>query len=375
MKKQILFLTFFVLAVFAGMTDVFGQALPYSPPRPLSCVDDALHPIAGKSYDYSVLVSGGTDTGTGSYLWWATKDSTFISWNGTAMTYNTSTALTTASGDLVATSSNYNNTGESNDSVSITWSSDILAETGFQYTNGLDPTFVAVHYQDSCTDNFKVYEINPINGFTVDIKNIDEATKDTLAYDVVDLQCVDIVRGATYVNGSMVYDYGIDTMYFEVVAANFSEFWRPSFDVSGTLADQDYTLEWGYSMADLASNTNIVTIASDATGDQRFNYSAGTDSVWVNTTTATDEGVSIFVRLIIKNNTEEMLTSNDIVLAVNGQNGSDQYDVVNGTATDTCADAGEDFADVATQTVTPRPTVTDNTADDNAAEPNDVVQP
>jgi hypothetical protein len=41
MKKQILFLTFFVLALIAGTSTTFGQAVHWSDPRPFTCTDDA----------------------------------------------------------------------------------------------------------------------------------------------------------------------------------------------------------------------------------------------------------------------------------------------------------------------------------------------
>jgi hypothetical protein len=50
MKKQFCLL---LIAVFAiSFSNSYGQALPGSAPRGTKCVDDALHPIAGKPYDY-----------------------------------------------------------------------------------------------------------------------------------------------------------------------------------------------------------------------------------------------------------------------------------------------------------------------------------
>ena len=73
MKKQILIL---IVAFFAmSFSNVFGQATNGTTPRPTVCGSgDALHPIAGHSYNYSATVN---PTG-GIFQWWAQTGNTFI---------------------------------------------------------------------------------------------------------------------------------------------------------------------------------------------------------------------------------------------------------------------------------------------------------
>ena len=134
MKKQILLLTFLVLASFASVTTASAQAVNYTAPQALNCIDDALHPVAGKSYSY---LASGTPSG-GNFTFWATKDPDFITTTTGTTSLNTATALTTAGGDLISTSTNYV-TADAATQVDITWSSSTLAGTTYQ----TDPTFVA----------------------------------------------------------------------------------------------------------------------------------------------------------------------------------------------------------------------------------------
>jgi hypothetical protein len=96
MKKQILFLAMFTLAmIFAGTNNVFGQALspsPYTPastPIPLAnCVGTPQQPKAGVSYNYELDNTSADATG---YRFWATKNPNFISLVGGVTTLNQAT--------------------------------------------------------------------------------------------------------------------------------------------------------------------------------------------------------------------------------------------------------------------------------------------
>jgi hypothetical protein len=158
------------------------------------------------------------------WTWFATKDPAFIT-NGAL---NTASALTTASGDLLNVSSNYN-TASGTNSVEITWSPQVLANTVYQGSAG-QPTFVVGYATgENCADNIKVYEINPIMSFIVDIAAIDEKDA-TLAWDTPAEECVSPVVGATYSAGKLDMNYGTDSIYFEIVAANFVKNFKPSLD-------------------------------------------------------------------------------------------------------------------------------------------------
>ncbi|WP_423130329.1 hypothetical protein [Gaoshiqia sp. Z1-71] len=370
MKKQILFLTFLVLAALASVNNAFGQpyAMNGSAPRGVACEDDELHPIAGKFYTYEVS----TNPATGNEItWWATKDPNFITTSGTARTYNTATALTTADGDLIATSGNYANSATDATTVAITWTDAILSNTVYQGTPSTtepSPTFVVAYVSGACSDNLKVFEINPIEAFTVDIRNIDNETLGSLDYDTETDQCIDDVSSATYVSGAMQYEYGWNTFVYEVIAANFSNYYTPIFNLSGLGDTQTAVIEWTTSApADWATATWVPydQTETDVTALPRVN---------VETTTNTSIGVSIYVRVTVtnnqfENNANDLPNGIDITLAVDGVNSVGTYDVNNwiesatpGTYELACAPTtAPDQADTAVQTLLPRPAVTEGT--------------
>lgn len=327
MKKQLLLVT---LALFAGISSYSQNAVHNSDPRPINCPEDALRPMAGKEYTYdAAAVPPG-----GNFTFWATKDENFITTTGTTTSTNISTALTTSTG-LLGVGTNYGVAG-TEDKVTIIWSDAILNATTPE-----DPTFVAVHYQSTdanCADNFRVWEIDPIVAFTVDIKNIENEAGTILGYDGVEDQCFDIVRGATYGGGTMTYNFGIQYLYFEVVAANFSASWTPTFTLTGLNGVQTSVIEYTTTPPPFTAATQWFTIGAVPTD-----------------VTETSLGVSIYVRVTITNNNYEGTGPQTINLAVDGQNSVGNWDVIN----ETCAETtGADQADLATQTLLPRPTLT-----------------
>lgn len=360
MKKQILFLTFFVLAVLASITDTFGQSTASSfAPRTLTgCTDYPLHPLPGKAYQYEVTNPTGGPVAT--YQWWATKDPNFINATGGADLTN---MLDVSAGELIATSGNYGTATAGGSTVSITWSPQILANTQWQGTASISafpsPTFVVVKAEGSCTNNLQVYEINPMKAFTVDIANWDPATTATLAYDATASSCVDVVRGASYDSGAkeVVMDYGTNTITFEVIAANFVDTWKPLFEITAGLTDdQTAQIGWAYTQAAAAAGTFVDSSTPGLT------LATGTFSGTVDVTTAaanTAGGVSIWVTVIITNNTYESLADQPFTLAVDGVDSTGQWDL-----TSACVDPGAaDQVDLATQVLTARPDVDDATVD------------
>jgi len=351
MKKQILFLVFLVLAVFANVTVTWAQ--PYAAhgvaPNPLTCgTSDALHPIAGKPYNYNIGVTP-APTGTALYTWWATKGTDFIL-NGTVT--NTGMLTITPGQILAATTPGYGVTGLYS-TVTITWSSELLAATvSGTATGGKTPTFVAVNYTDpasACANNLKVYQLDPLNGFTVDIFNRD-AGGATLAAGATTSSCVSNIASVTYNGTQLLYNYGTNTITYEVVAANFSSSWTPAFQVGVLGNGQTADLQWAY---DNAFTSGLVTVQSGITAAGGTYTSATT----VNTNVPdTSIGVSIFVRLVIHNNTYEGIADTPIALAVNGTNSAGQPDVVN-----TDCNTSTYMEDIANQTLTKRPAVTPTT--------------
>lgn len=345
MKKQILILSFIFVASIISISNASGQALPGSSPRGIGCTDDALHPIAGKPYTYEVTAN---PTG-GDFTWWVTKDANFIQTDGSGVrSYNNATdALAVDPSELLGTSANYNVSTTDGNTVEITWSDAILSNTAYQ-TN---PTFVAVYYNNSavgCADNLKVYEIAPVNAFTVDILNYDHTNLSApLAYDATDSQCIADVSSATYSGGAMQYLYGENVLVYEVVAANFTSSYTPTFAVSGLNPVQTYALEWTY---DPPATWNASTVFTD--------YVANPTTAVTTTETNTSAGVSIYVRLTITNNNFEGLSALPVTLAVDGQNSIGEWDVDNGDGTICNVTTAADQADTAIQTIEARPTIT-----------------
>lgn len=350
MRKSI-FLT--VAVALLGVATTFGQTATHgSAPIALSgtsCNDDALHPIAGKSYNYSATV---TPTG-GNFKWWATTDVNFISTTSGTTSDNSNTALTTTSG-LTAAGTNYNTTGTDNN-VDLTWTTSTLN------TAKTTPTFVVVKYDAptaGCADNLKVYKIDPINAFTVDVLGLDPTTfNPTMSggnpdYTAVQEQCVSNVQSATYntTTSSVDYDYGENKLYFEIVAANFTEEYTPTFQLTGLQAGQTADIKWGYAKG--TYDKTVVTNAAHNHTTLATTGIEGTDKVET-TATNTNNGVSIYVEVTVKNGTYETLADQNIALAVTGKNKANESDIKN----DDCA-TNAAFADnTSTQKIKLRPTV------------------
>jgi hypothetical protein len=363
MKKQILFLAIFSLAVLAGTNNAWGQLTTSgfgTDPIPLTlCVGTPQQPKAGVPYRYEFL-AGSTAT---SYTWWATKDPDFVSTVPTT-TNQTSDSLKVSTGDLIAVSANYwDTTGTAG--VDITWSADLLSRTSYQTAVGspgtvLAPTstFVVGWGTDGCTDNIKVWEIDPIPSFTVDITVIDDATRAPLAYaDNNAKQCVDEVRAAKYntTNNNVDYNFGWDTLYYEVVAANFSGDWVPTFFLTGLDGTiQTAEIGWASSFANAQAGTFIES------GD----ITAGTITGATGLNTAlldNSGGVSLYVRVVIENNNYETLVASTIGLSVAGEDetGFDITDDVNCTQPATAVLAAAD--DATSRSITPRPELEEGT--------------
>ncbi len=376
MKKQILILAIFTLAIFAGNLKVSAQALdPRTTPNPipaLTCAGTAnfLHPMAGVSYDYVMTGNTGADA-VDAWTWFATKNNTFIAAGGVL----SSDSLNVGDvGELLDASANYGVVGSATNQVSITWSPEVLSSTVYQGAAG-EPTFVVGYGTGTnCADNIQVYEINPIVTFTIDIANIEAGT--TLDWGVATEQCVDYVQSAVYDNttNEITMDYGKDTLYFEVTAANFVTNWTPTFRlVSGLTGAQTAEVGLASSYANAVAGTFITGATTSWTA-----ASVGTDWATGTALTATSsgdvaDGVSVFVRVIISNLTEESLTASPFTLAVDAVDSSGQWDMEDSDCADPTS-AAADQVDDATHTVNPRPTIESaNVPDSNAAAPNERI--
>jgi len=339
MKKQIILI---VVALFAGISVVFGQAIPGSAPRPLeNCETGPLNPIAGVPYNYSaeIIPDGGTA------YWFATFANTSFIQNG-VLTSNQENV----GGNFIASAVNYQNTSPGDPSPStttITWKSEGLAQV-----DATNPLFVAIHYTapaSGCADNLKVYRINPMNAFLVNIMNLGTA------YDLGQESCVSEIESAEYnlATSMMEYDFGSNLLPFEVIAANFTGSYDLSFRILGLQTGQNANIYWSY--------VNDFSGANLLPGGPFFNQEVAGPTITTNEP-STANGVSIYVWLEVNHNNFEGLADVPITLAVAGLNAANQGNIRwNDCAilVDLSADlAASNAPDYAVHTLKARPTVT-----------------
>lgn len=348
MKKQIFIL---VLTILASVTATLAQpyALPsVTAPTAISCsLTDPLNPIAGRTYDYSAVLNpaGGTT------YWYATNSTTFMTGGA-----RVASEIPVDGVKIKAGATNYRTSGATATSPSttqVTWTSAGLA--GINATTS--PLFMVVEYTGpTCANNnMKVMQIIPKNAFTVDITNMAHATPFTpLAYGTAESQCYANVASAGFNTGTgkIDIDYGINYLYFEIIAANFTDSYKPTLKLTGLQGTtQTADIHWG-----VAIGTYDQLVVAGTT-DKPYT-SAALTVLTQKTTTETAAGVSIYVRVTIHNNGYEGLTSDPISLAV---------EAVDTSLPTALKDVEPDcttyvaYGDVATQTLNLRPTVTPGT--------------
>lgn len=336
MKKQILFL---IVAIIAATTTAFGQALPGTKAVALTCpATDPLNPIAGRPYDYSAVINPTGGTG----FWYATKSTTFTTAGARVATEIPADGVSIATG-----ATNYRTSAVSPTSptkTTVTWTSAGL--DGVNSTTA--PLFMVLEYAgaSSCSDNLKIMQIIPKIAFTVDITNmVHGATPTSLAYGVAENQCFDKVGSAKFVAGKVEIDYGTNVLYFEVIGANFTGSYKPTLKLSGLLGTQTATIDWGYTPVTIA--TNLVTdVAAPGVTTPQFTVATSQPT--------TNEGVSIYVKVTVKNHGFEGLADEPITLAVEAVDGTT---TANKDVDPDCL-AFTDFGDLAMQTLNLRPLVT-----------------
>jgi len=292
--------------LFAGVPTVYGQATQGSAPRDLTedCDGDALSPRAGIPYTYG---AGITPDGGNSY-WYATFSRDFIV-NGVRPV--DIEEIPGAAGSAVAEGdnepTNYMNTDVGNPkNTEITWTTSGLAQVDDD-----NPLFVVIEYTaggDDCSNNIKVYQIDPIMPFQVNVLALGDEDPD---YGQPQLSCFSDVWDARYdmEEEGMVYDYGTNTLTFEVVAAYFDSEYDASFRIEGLEAGQTADVYWSY--------TNDFDTAGDPIEEGVGNGSFGVGTIETDAEDTSD-GVSIYVWVIVHNNTWEGTENLDITFAAAG---------------------------------------------------------
>jgi len=340
MKKQIFIL---VLAIFATFGTAFGQALPGTVATPLTCAtNDPLNPIAGRPYDYSAIIA----PPLGNAFWYATYSTTFTTAGARVATIIPADGVDIATGAV-----NYNTpltSVASPTSTTVTWTSAGLA--GIDKTT--KPLFMVVEYTGpTCSNNIKVMQIIPKIAFTVDITNMTHGTTTSLPYLTAESQCFDMVQSAkmdaTFTN--VIIDYGTNVLLFEVIGANFTGSYLPTLKLSGLQGTQTAAIDWGYTAG--TYDQPLVADQAAAGGITSPEFTVST------TAPATDKGVSIYVRVTVKNHGWEGTANEDVSLAVEATDNTPQKnkDVDPDCVTFTS------FGDIAMQTLNARPAVTPGT--------------
>jgi hypothetical protein len=316
MKKQLLIL-FLALFAIGFSSSAYAQTCPVPRGIDVTCLpNDAIHPIAGSPYDYIVNVP--TPPGTKEYHWFVTTDPAFLA--GGNLTANRELPGGTY---VAATGVGYNNPLTGTATLSITWNS-------FVY-DPLNPVFVVIQVKSTeagvCTaNNLKVYKIEPINAFTLDIANVDPSGATQAGYGANLDICVHELVSATYnpVTEGVIYDFGADTLYYIVTAANFSTSWLPSIqigrDVTGTGGNMgDITdVSWarpGAFPIPAANWINMPLVAGVYTAPAAVNVLDATGTVGV-------DGECIVMRVVVDHTTAasyEGLIAEQISVAVDGQ--------------------------------------------------------
>ena len=348
MKKQILTLTFFMLAIiFAGMksnaqlvdTPQLDAAVATCPtPSTLSCgTPGALSPLPGEIYTYDIEVTAGS-----TIHWFVTTDTNVIDpTNGLTTnreaiggTYVLNAGTTGAGGNA-----SYNDGANTGDILEVSW-------------NYFDPgtTVLLVAYAEDaagCTDNVEVYRILPVFNFTLDIAALED---DGNVQDPANpLECVSPVQSATYDGTNLVMDYGDNYIFYIVTAANWVTSWLPSFNAPTSAGNSTVgTVEWTY--ADDANDAAATWYtASDPVEASHWGVSSVGSS-----------GQCIVLRVNIDHdNVNEMIAAETYTMGVNGL----MYN--SATSTHDMADLDDDgsggcinsVTDEADYIITPRPDI------------------
>lgn len=397
MKKQILFLTFFIAAILAGMnsygqtgdgtpTDYTGDMVLGGAPScaivvPLECTSSIseLRPQAGVDYTYSV-----TTAATNSVHWFviANDNNVVVDLNDITGHIGTNIDDDGLGGDpyILTSDAAYNDAATTSHSTTLSWKS----------FDGLTEVVLLVAYvtdENDCTDNIEVYRILPVFNFTLDVNALAQSGAEAgVANSNTAEDCVSPIENAIYapevadplnVHGILTADYGENWVYFTVTAANFTHSWEPTFLITYSSSRSEVlAADWAYP-ADAIANTNWNNIASfDGTTPTTDVLHSGT-----NTTAGTvgaDDGTGecIVVRVQVDHGTipenADPTLDNHIRMAVNGY----MYDQTAGIYTNplledlhfadidsngSCDDTDDFDNDWVDYVLTPRPQIISNT--------------
>lgn len=358
MKNQILILvvSFWMLCFY----NLYGQ--PNLVPRAVdvTCLENsAIHPVPGTPYNYAINVP--TPVGTKAYTWLVTQDPNFFAAPG-----GLTTNYETTDGDiLAATGTGYHDPVTGSATMSLTWKS-------FTYDVS-HPVFVVVQVRsteaDACHPNsLKVFMIEPINAFTLDIANVLANGTTVSDYDTPIDRCLSDIISATYDATDpqgVRYDFGTDYLYYIVTAANFTTSWLPTVQITGTNPGETISaVEWFR-----PSDTGFTTPGGMSSTDGVLYTSNEPVTALIASGTVNNEGESILIRVTLDHtngtNQYEGLIDETVVVAVDGRTqlsqaasiGDVHYSSTLPVANGDCGRADGFKYDVASQTLKARPDI------------------
>ncbi|KJF41618.1 hypothetical protein [Draconibacterium sediminis] len=277
MKKQILILTFFVAAIFAG-TNAFGQTYT-TVPVPVVDIDsiiavpldpacdtaNALHPNQDVVYTYTVETTSTND----SVRWFVVNYKDLEAGTDSLIGQ---TNLIIPEGDAYVEPSNGTGDyiyylGDNHNTYDQLNNNDHQIEIAWKYFDGVTDVVLLVAYvQDSagCTDNISVMRIIPQPAFTIDVVALNDAGDSIApAQSSIAEECVSPIESAVYSGygsttpgGTLTVDYGENWIFFEVNGANYLDSWMPQFQLTyaGGTVPPNYSVSWAY--LDSATSTN-----------------------------------------------------------------------------------------------------------------------
>jgi len=290
-------------------------------PTPLdaTCIDldDPLNPVPGNPYTYEVAVP--EPAGVKEFHWFVTQDINFLSPTGLTSAREAEGGSILASG-----SAHYDTPTQDANTITLTWQSFVLDPTEYVFvvvyvenTTSTDPTCT--------TNNLKVYRIRPAHAFTLDIANL--SSDGTANASADHEQCVDDVQSAVFdpalnaPEGGVVYDFGTNTFYYVVAAANFSGQYLLYAQFTGLQAatpngstGQTATLYWGYSIAGVEAS-GAIPVTEGATLD------LGQVDVQNSDGFVGQDGEFIYIKVVIEHNSFEAADAPSYTysLAINGK--------------------------------------------------------
>lgn len=322
MKKQILLLAFFILAIFASKIS-YAQDINYIlaptkvPATALPCAnDDELHPLPGKSYTYTVDINPAlVAAGTGYVQWFvynATDNGAAIITAGSIATAASKAEESDGSGIylLSAPAGVYNDPTNTIASIDLTW----------KPFDGNQKQILLVAYvkgDASCSDNIEVYRIIPPFSFTLDIAGLmPDGSLPGAALNAN--ECVTPVQSASYNGTELAMDYGDNYIYYTVNAANFVNSWQPDITIVENLTQSSVALTditWAYP-TEAVKNDGATPPAANGTWNSITTPVLAQDATGV----VGKDGEQIVVRVHIDHNKNEndANTARTFTLGVDG---------------------------------------------------------